>query len=642
MIIATAGHIDHGKTALVGALTGIDTDRLADEKRRGMSIDLGFAYQDAGPAGVLGFVDVPGHERFVRNMVAGVTGVDFALLVVAADDGVMPQTREHLDIVDLLGIDRGAVALSKCDLADTARIEAATAEIRAIVAGTGLDGAPLFAVSSRTGAGIAALGAHLARAAQEAETQPRRGRFRLAIDRAFTLAGVGVVVTGAVAAGSVAPGDRLVLSPSGRPVRVRGLRAQDREVGEAHAGERAAINIAGRGLDAASIRRGDWLVAPQAHAPTSRLDARLRPAAGAARVLAHWTPVHVHLGTEDVPARVAVLDGHSVAPGATGLVRLVLDRPVGALAGDRFILRDQSARHTLAGGHVIDPFPPRRGRARPQRIAVLGALDRDDDGAALTGALALSPAGIDVAGFARARNLTARQADELVTAAAAVSAGGAIIAPEHFAALKAHVVAALDAFHTARPERLGPDLATLTRLIAGRVGARLAGGLIARAVDELAGEGLVETKGPLVAAGGHAPRLGRRDAELWQRIAPLLGGGPAPPVVHEMARAIGGDAGAVANALRRAEAMGLAVRVARNRYALPETVDGLAAIACRLARDGRLTAARFRTEAGIGRNFAIEMLEHFDRAGMTQREGEGRRLVGPAADGRGRWREARA
>jgi len=294
MIVATAGHIDHGKTALVQALTGVDTDWLAEEKRRGMTIDLGFAYidlsfahQEVDGAGVLGFVDVPGHERFVRNMVAGVTGVDFALLVVAADDGLMPQTLEHVDIVDLVGLEHGAVALTKTDLVSGERAREVADEIAAHLATTSLAGAPIFPVSSRTGEGIDALRAHLHAQAKSVAARSGQGYFRLAIDRVFTLSGVGIVVTGAVFSGRVALGEQLLLSPSDIPVRVRGLRAQGREVAEAQAGVRAAVNIAGRGVETRGIRRGDWLVAGPAHAPTGKIDAHVRVVAGEERVLAH-------------------------------------------------------------------------------------------------------------------------------------------------------------------------------------------------------------------------------------------------------------------------------------------------------------------------------------------------------------------
>ncbi len=376
MIIGTAGHIDHGKSALVRALTGTDPDRWEEEKARGITLDLGYAYATCDDGTRLGFVDVPGHERLVHNMLAGATGIDFVLLVIAADDGPMPQTREHLEIIDLLGLDRGAVALTKCDLADAARLTEVEAQIAGLLHGTSLSGVPVFPVSSITGAGLDALRAHLAVQAAHTRVRDGRGRFRLAVDRAFVLKGTGVVVTGTAHSGTVAIDDRLVLAPRGVEVRVRGIHAQNAAAERGAAGQRCALNLTGPKLDKDNVGRGDWLVAPSLHAPSDRLDVELRVARHAGRPLQHWTPVHVHIGAARVTGRVAVLEGETLAPGATGLVQLVLDAPTLALRGDRVILRDQSARQTLGGGRVLDDAPPTRGRRSAQRIAMLRALGR--------------------------------------------------------------------------------------------------------------------------------------------------------------------------------------------------------------------------------------------------------------------------
>lgn len=269
MLIGTAGHIDHGKTALVRALTGVDADRLPEEKARGITLDLGYAYVPLPDGTVLGFVDVPGHERLVHNMLAGATGIDFVLLVVAADDGPMPQTREHLEILDLLGLARGAVALNKTDLVDASRLAAATAEVEALLAGTGLAGSPVFPVSARTGEGIEVLRRHLEAAVASTPARETRGRFRLAIDRSFTLAGAGTVVTGTVFSGVVRVGDRLTLSPAGTPVRVRSIHAQNRPADEGRAGERCALNLSG--VEREAVRRGEWVLDPALHAPSPQI-----------------------------------------------------------------------------------------------------------------------------------------------------------------------------------------------------------------------------------------------------------------------------------------------------------------------------------------------------------------------------------
>jgi len=369
MILATAGHIDHGKTALIRALTGVDADRLPEEKRRGLTIDLGFAYATLPDGTELGFVDVPGHERFLSNMLAGVLSIDRVLLVVAADDGPRPQTLEHLDILALIGIDDITGVVTKIDRVERGRADAVAAETGALLVAAGFPQPAIFPVSSRTGEGIPALAAHLQKSAQAAARSrmaaSASGLFRMPIDRAFTLPGIGLVVTGTIAAGTVAPGDRLVLSPQGTPVRVRGLHGHNRPIEAAAAGERCAINLAGSFPEGGEPRRGDWILAAERHAPTTRLDLSLRVSRYAEAPLRDGLPVHLHLGTADTVGRAAVLGSREIAPGESGFVQLDLEHPVGTLSGDRAVLRDHAARRTLAGGRVVDPFAPRRGR-RPR------------------------------------------------------------------------------------------------------------------------------------------------------------------------------------------------------------------------------------------------------------------------------------
>ena len=345
MIVATAGHIDHGKTALVRSLTGVDTDRLPEEKARGISIDLGFAYMRTPGGATIGFVDVPGHERFVRNMLAGVCGIDFVLFVVAADDGVMPQTIEHLHIMELLSVKRGIAVITKIDRVAPAQVDEVTASVRALLAPTGLAAIEVLPVSALTGAGMAPLRTALENAAGAQGRESQQGRrFRYAVDRVFSVAGSGTVVTGTVFNGAVAAGDKLRLSPAGIEVRVRGLQKDGKAASGATAGERCALNLTG--VDLSHVMRGDWVVDPGLHAPTQRLDVRLRLLDTEKHPLAHWTPVHLHLGAGDVLARVSIRRGGSIKPGESALVQLVTEKPVSALSCDRFIVRDQSALRT--------------------------------------------------------------------------------------------------------------------------------------------------------------------------------------------------------------------------------------------------------------------------------------------------------
>ncbi len=643
MIVATAGHIDHGKTALVRALTGIDTDRLPEEKKRGMSIDLGFAYQPTAGGGIMGFVDVPGHERFVRNMLAGVAGIDYALLVVAADDGPMPQTLEHLAILDLLGVGRGVVALSKIDRVDVARVAEVTAQIERLIAPSGLAGSRICPLSAHTGEGIDALRDHLAAAAASLGGRPQGGNFRLAVDRCFTLAGAGLVVTGSVFSGAVSIGDHLVVSPDGIEVRVRSIHAQNQEAEQGVAGQRCALNIAGSGLRKAQVHRGSWLLAGEIHDPVPRFDARLRVLAGEDGALRHWTPVHVHLGAAEVPGRIAVLEGKAIPPGGEGLVQVVLDRRIGVLRGDRFVVRDNSARRTVAGGVVLDPFAPTRGRARPERLAFISAMGAETPAAALAKLAALVESGVDLAHFATAWNLTPEGGRALIGASGLIVAGPPDkqvgLSPERWRELGGEVLAALGAWHAASPGKPGPGADALRRAL----GTRLSLPVLEALLGDLVKQKKMLKQGASFALPDFVPALEGRDAALWKRVgAELRDGHTKPPVVHEIASRLSLEAPEVAGLLTRAARLGLVYQVAKNRFLLPDAVLELAEIAESLAagagQEG-FGAAAFRDRSHIGRNFTIEVLEYFDQAGFTWRRGDGRIIRKPLTEIFGDTRE---
>ena len=634
MIIATSGHIDHGKTVLVKALTGVDTDRLPEEKKRGISIDLGYAYASIEGDQILGFVDVPGHERFVRNMLAGVTGIDYALLVVALDDGPMPQTEEHLAILDLLGLTEGAIALTKIDRVDKQRVQEVTELMEVLLDGTGLEGAPMFPVSGTTGIGVADLCDHLHLKAHEADHASSSGNFRLAVDRRFTVPGAGLVVTGTVFSGDVNDDDRLVLSPSGLPVRVRGIHAQNKKAARGQVGQRCALNIAGPNIEKDCVHRGDWVVAEPAHAPTSRLDARIRLLKSEPCPLKHWTPVHLHLGAADVTARVAVLGERQVSPGHSALIQLVLDHPIGAVREDRLILRDQSALRTMGGGRVIDPFAPARGRARPERLEILRALEEDDPAKALMSLLKLITSGVDLSQFCRARNLNKREMTALFEQVDMVRleySGKQIgIALSHWEALRDETLSALATWHQKSPDRFGPAENALRLLLEKSPRPGLFGEVIAN----LVASGDLVSSNKQVKLPDHQPVMGEKDKILWNSVQPALErGGLQPPAVHDLAQNIGVEPKALFEFLRRAAAQGLVFHIGKNRFLLPGAVCELGEIAESLAltmKDGMITAAAFRGESGVGRNLAIEVLEYFDKAGFTRRIGDARRILKPA------------
>ena len=623
MIVATAGHVDHGKTSLVRALTGVDTDRLEEERRRGMSIDLGFAYADLGGPLPVGFVDVPGHERFLRNMLAGVAAIDYALLVVAADDGPMPQTREHLAILGLLGVGRGAVALTKIDRVPAQRVDAARAELAALLAGGPLAEAPVFPVVSPSGEGVGALREHLAAEGRARSARPANGNFRLAIDRSFTLPGAGLVVTGMVFSGGASVGDTLLLSPRGVEVRVRAIHAQGRPAASAGAGQRCALNLAGPDLRKAEVARGDWLVAPRAHAPGERIDVRVRLLADAPGPLVHWAQVQLHHGSGAVPARLALPHGRPLQPGEDSLAQLVTEAPVCALRGDRFVLRDPAARRTLGGGQVLDPFGLQRGRFSPARLAALRAMEIGDPQRGLQALLEGAHEGVRIDRFERAWNLAADEAAALAAALAMQrvrDADGAewAIGQMAWEALRSRQLQALDAHHEEHPELLGP---TETGL-ASAAGLRRPSPASRAALRSLLAEGALVRDGPSLRRPGHVPRLPPDEAALLARVRERLeDSGLRPPIVGELAAALGTDRASLLEALDRIARTGQLVRVAPNRFFLPATVDALVEVARALAAaspERSFDAAAFRDRSGIGRNLTIEVLEYLDRSGFTR------------------------
>ncbi|MGE5320455.1 MAG: selenocysteine-specific translation elongation factor [Hyphomicrobiaceae bacterium] len=621
MIVGTAGHIDHGKTALVQALTGVDTDRLAAEKARGISIELGYAYQPLASGGVLGFVDVPGHERFIHTMLAGAAGVDFALLVVAADDGIMPQTREHLHILDLLGIRHGAVALSKVDRVDADRTAAVENDLQRLLADTVLAGMPVFHVSAVSGQGIDALRAHLHAAAQSMPQQGSEGGFRLAVDRSFTLKGAGTVVTGTVFAGSVQAGDDLMVSPSGRSVRLRSLHVMNQAAQAGAAGQRCALNLGGVGKD--EIARGDWIVAPRLHAPTARFDVQLTLSPQAPAALQHWAPVHLHLGAAHVMARVALLQDDVLVPGGTALAQLVIAHPVGALYGDRFIVRDGDARHTLGGGRVLDPDAPARKRKTPLRLAELAALQIRDVTQRLDGLLAVG--GLDLDKLAVHWNR-----DDLASALPPDSTlvhthdGNWAFSAAHWRSLQEKLHADLAAFHQRFPDELGPDVTRARRMFMPRLPAAAFTAL----VGDLLAVGTLQRSGPWLHLPTHSIALTREEEALYQRVHPWLAEAAFdPPWVRDLARRAGRDEASMRHLLQKQARQGKLYQVVRDLFYLPERVAQLAALVQELEhRAGETRAAEFRDRSGLSRKRAVQVLEFFDRVGYTRRVREAHRL----------------
>ena len=628
MIVATAGHIDHGKTLLVRTLTGVDTDRLPEEKARGISIDLGFAYLPLPGGELIGFVDVPGHERFIRNMLAGVCGIDFALLVVAADDGIMPQTVEHLHILDLLHVKRGAAVVTKADRVDPARVREVEAQVAAMLQSTQLAGARVLPVSAVSGLGIEELRAMLVAEATGATQRTSAGEhFRYAIDRTFTVSGSGTVVTGTVFNGSVKTGDKLVVSPAGLEVRVRGIQIQGRAAERATAGERCALNLTGADLE--SVHRGDWVLAAPIHRPTTRIDARVSVLASEEHALEHWTPVHLHLATSDVTARVATRRGTSVAPGASAVVQLVLDQPIGALRGDRFIVRDQSATRTVGGGFVLDPFAPATRRSSAERVNELAAFEHDTPQDALSALLQSSTRPVDLERLETAYNMTPERAGEVYAGAQLVQIGkeprlGITAARQH--EIGNATLAALTAFHRSNPQAAGHEVEALRKAVATDLSADAFGSVLRKLADERK----LETSGSTARLPGHNATANAADDRLWQTVRPALEAAAfnSPPI-KDLAVQLKLKEALLKDFLHRKAKTGEVMKVTADRFYPRSTLATLAAIAQATAQaqpNGQFTAAQYRDWTGVGRSLAIEILEFLDTLGVTQRIGDARKM----------------
>ena len=627
LTIATAGHVDHGKTLLVRNLTGVDTDTLAEEKSRGLSINLGFAYrqyEEDGADCLLGFVDVPGHIDFIGNMLAGVGAVDAAMLVVAADDGVMPQTEEHAAILDLLNIRAGCVALTKIDRASKTRLAKVKTEVRELLAGSGLSDAPVFPVSNIDGDGIERLRNYLHKLLltknRDAEAIGRR-LFRFLIDRSFSVRGIGTVVTGSCRAGSAEPGGSLLHTGSGAETRVRAIRVHQEDRRQLQSGERAALNIT---LDHRLAGRGDWLLDSGLQQPVTRFDARLRLLRGVAQPRPN-TRYHMHIGA-----------GHHLVTlrrlGESHYFQVKTLEPVHVLYRDRFILRDPAASHTLGGGWVVDIFVPARGRDTASRLKWLAAMDQEPQAAcrALTGLL---PGGLDLDQFAVCRNLAGESVLELCAKlqqppsnCMALTVEGSkyplLLGQDYYHRNREVILAAVAGYHRAHPDRQGVGESQLPRTTNLRLPRPLLKALVGRLLDD----GELARSGSLLHMPGHSTRLGEQVGKLLHKLRPILEkSGKVPPRTRELAEMTATPLAALEKILRQAEISNKLVRVADNRHYLPETILELATTVEKMAGgpggSAGFTVIDFRAATGIGRNLCIEILEYFDGIGFTRRDG---------------------
>lgn len=619
MIIALAGHVDHGKTALIQALTGVNTDRLPQEQARGLTIDLGFAYQQRDNAPALGFVDVPGHERFVHNMVAGINRSQVALLVVAADDGVMPQTQEHLAIMTLLGIERGVIAINKVDRVDPGRIDAVEAQIRELCQGSFMADASCHRVSALSGAGVPELRNALEMLTAE-HTELRADKTthaRFAVDRAFSLKGVGTVATGMLVAGELAIDDELRLFPSGQSVRVRSLRANDHKAKRAGFGDRIAVNLSG--IERSQIQRGHWLHGGAGEG-SQNVHIALQRRPGYEGKLRAWQRVHLYHGTTHVEARLALANGDGLAgEDRTVLAELLCDAPLLAAHGDRLILREHGLDDTIGGGTVLSVSRSDRKRRSTAHIEWL-----QDRAQARNAAQALATElRSDTANLTR----LARDFDLAEPAVSALAEAAELHRlPAGLAVARAQWEKTLAQARDV-VTRLGSSGAT-DRISAAELCPEASAPLRAEVLQQLVADGALQRSGDQFQLAQTATVLAPAEAALLAKLQPGLAATP-PPSLGDLGKQIGLPADQLRRQIGPLVTKGALLRFGDNRLLLPEQFKQLAELARRLSEDGgAFTVRAFRDASGLGRNLAIDVLEHMDSGGYTRRQENVRRVVG--------------
>lgn len=640
-VIGTAGHIDHGKSALVKALTGIDPDRLEEEQRRGMTIDLGFAHFDLPGGRRVGIVDVPGHERLIRNMLAGATGIDLVLFVVAADEGVMPQTREHLDILRFLPVRSAIVVLSKIDLLpDPQWLALVRDDLATLTSGTFLQEAPIVEVSAQTGQGIEALRAAIDRALGDLPSRAVDAPTRLPIDRAFTMTGFGTVVTGTLWSGRITSGENIELLPQGRVLRIRGIQSHGSQRDHAEAGSRVAVNLAA--IEKGEVERGDVLATPGVFVPTTRIEARVRLLPQAAR-LTQGTRIRFYLGSAEVFGRLSLSGRAALEPGQEADAVLRLEQPLVADTGDPFVLRRYSPMVTIGGGIILNAHPPLARRLSrttvPEMAAPEHAADVHAGGSPAAKDLAArvasasedaAAAGISADELMRAAAATRPQVEEavrtLIASGRLIEVRGRFFATSAVDMLAGRIRAEIAAYHTAESWRTGVPKNELKRRAFGSGDDRL----YALALARLAAEESIDDLGGLVRARGFTPALDREDAALRERISSALRAGRfAPPARDEVAK--GTDPKRFERAWRALLDEGIVVDAGQGVHFHREAIEEIKnAVITEVRAHGSVTVAGLRTALGTSRKYALTALEYFDSIKFTRRHGDARGIVDPS------------
>ncbi len=623
-VIGTAGHIDHGKTLIVKGLTGVDTDRAPQERARGITIELGFAF--FGDEATI--IDVPGHERFVKTMVAGVSTIDIGLFVIAADDGVMPQSREHLDILDLMGVTRGVIALNKVDLAEADWLDLVEEEIRDLVSGTGMQDAEIIRVSALTGDGIDQLEDHLRRMIKETRARQDLGPFRLPVDRTFVVKGFGLVSTGTVLSGSLREGEMIEMLPSCRQIRVRGIQQHGELVEAVQTGDRAAINLPG--LEQSEIQRGDTLASPDFLRPTHMLDVTLKLLSSSPRELAQRARVRLHVGTTEILARVVLLDREVLEKGDEALAQLRLESPVVAAWGDRFVIRRYSPPITIGGGQVLEPHPRKRKSADEALQAQRQALETGDLAGAVEAKLRLVTN--EFCSVTELAGGCGRGVEEMTEILHQLESNGYAVTRElehrvsaihtvHWEGLTAAVYAGLQAYHADNPLKQGLRRQELRSLTARYVRQEL----FDRVLDHLAESGRIALEGSVVRAKDHGIRFSPQEEDLKKRIETELelATPAAMPDASSLARQLKADEKGVINVLNALQSLGTVAALEGGLLAHRSLVDSVRQeLLAHLQIHGEVTVATFRDLISSNRKSAMAFLSLFDREGTTERQGD--------------------
>ena len=630
VVLGTAGHIDHGKTTLIKALTGVDCDRLKEEKERGITIELGFTSMALPSGSEISIVDVPGHEKFVHHMVAGATGLDLVALVIAADEGIMPQTREHLDICKLLRVKKGLVALTKIDLVEKDWLDLVKEEIHDFVKGTFLEGAAIVPLSSTTGEGLPAFLAEVDRLAQELEERSPEGLFRLPIDRVFTIKGFGTVVTGTIISGTASIGDTLEVLPGGLEAKVRGVQAHGKSVESATAGLRAGINL--QGLDTEDIDRGNVLVLSQTLKPTAVLDVVFQLLSGSPKLLKHRTRVRLHLGTAEALGRAIPLGREEVKPGEEAFMQIRLEKPIVALPGDHFVIRSYSPLLTIGGGEVLDAFPSRHKRLSQQVKEEMEILEKgSDDERIRIRLLKAGPAGLSWPDLMMRTNMLPAKLKSRVESL--VGTGGILryngdrlryLHPQVMADLKRFCLDYLKEFHHKNPLQPGAMKEELKSKLPPHADSRLFNHLL----SALSGEKKIILEKETVRLSAHTISLKEEEKDLRKKMVLLYAQGKLqPPLVKEVAADLAVSESDLKPVLQLLVKEGTLIKVKEDLYFHQQAMQEMEAKLTQfLQQNKEMTPTQIKEISQVSRKFAIPLMEHFDAKKLTMRIGDKRVL----------------